>query len=64
MIAYDNDIEEMTITCDSCGSEETYHGTWSECIAAAKADDWRIFQSGDEWHHFDSLCVELGEANV
>lgn len=61
-VVYDNDLEEMTLTCDSCGYSETFDGSWGHCIEQAKMAGWKIrkLKSGD-WEHFCNTCVELGE---
>ena len=62
MVEYDNDFDQMELTCDGCGDSESFDGSWQECIDEAKENGWRIFKSGGDWHHYCSLCVMLGEA--
>lgn len=64
-VEYDNDTEEMTMICDTCGEEETFEGDWHDCIQQAKDAGWRIskqqFKPGGPvtWVHSCPVDAEL-----
>lgn len=56
MIEYEEDMEQMTMECDLCSFASTFDGTWSDCIAEAKKEGWRVVKVGGEWRHYCEDC--------
>lgn len=56
MIEFDNKFETMDIDCDNCSYSEQFEGSYLDCIATAKENDWLIRKSGDEYLHYCSDC--------
>lgn len=56
---YDSNEGTMYLTCDTCGEEADYYGTWQDCIDQAKYNGWIIKPSKDgsnTWSHY--CCQE------
>lgn len=62
MIDYDNDFEDMDLSCDEvgCSEETTFHGSWQDCIDQAKGAGWKIRKVKDDWTY---TCPDDAELN-
>jgi hypothetical protein len=62
---YDEDLGTMTMTCDECGDEDVFDGSWQDCIEEAKAQGWKITsytrygKRSKEWIHACPDCTEM-----
>lgn len=56
MTDYDNDLDEMEVTCDDCHTKKTYQGTFQECIDQMKDDDWHFRKERAGWEHVCDSC--------
>lgn len=52
MINYDNETEEMTMTCDNCRESILLYGGFVACISEAKYRNWIVY--GFNWNHYCS----------
>lgn len=60
MINYNNEYNEMTMTCDNprCQDSEIFNGTFQECITTAKEANWKIVPlNSGEFSHICPLCI-------
>jgi len=55
MFNYDNRLEEGTIECDGCGDEDTFSGSFKECISHFKSEGWLIVKN-ENWEHYCPDC--------
>lgn len=61
-VEYNEDIEELTITCDDCEEQEQFHGSsFQQCINEAKANGWVLHKDErGQWLHFcNKACKEF-----
>lgn len=56
MIEYDDEEETFVITCDKCGDEETFTGTWNDCIRQARVHGWVIKKAIISFEHYCGWC--------
>lgn len=58
---YDNRNEAMTVTCDDCGKEDVFYGSFQNCVDDMKEEEWKISRddaSGD-WFHYCEDCKQF-----
>jgi hypothetical protein len=61
MFCYNNLDQEGIITCDECGEEEIYSGTFKGCISDAKEEGWKVTFNNKEdcFKHYCQDCKEF-----
>lgn len=51
----------FTITCDRCEDDESFGtDTFSETVAWAREQGWKVFKNGDGWQHRCPKCSAPG----
>lgn len=59
MFEHNYNFENGEVVCDFCEAENSYDGSFQECIDQIKEDGWLIRKIEDEWVHFCSKeCYE------
>ncbi len=59
MIQHDRKLSLMTLVCDDCGDElgdEFDNDDFSEMLASAKKEGWRVVREEREWKHYCPDC--------
>lgn len=46
---FNNETDEMVMTCDICGNDELFYGDFKSCIAQSKEKGWKTFKEDEKW---------------